>query len=402
MKAISKLLRLKKQYLFLFAYLYLMNVQIYAIEGGVISIPKVVFMLLVIIISSKYLRLGIKALAFGGAYYLVAFFCVSANSLNLRYSTVLYLGLFVFSFIGFYSLLRKYRVPIWLMQKAIKTLLYAYVVWLIVQQGCALVGFRDQNFTNICIMFDNPFKLNSLAIEPSHAGRIMGVLFLTYLRLDTLQNSKLSLKKFFRNNKWVVLGYMYASLTMGSSTSLLVFAVTMCFFVKRETLLIAVPVLAASYFVIPIIDWEPLNRGRGVVEAALTGDQDNVRDVDGSASVRTAFYFNTIDAFDLSDPNFVFGHGIESDQVYEVHEYNVESNLIGGIWQYGFVAYVLSLIFVYVCCCKFFSLENIIFFFFLGGGLANIAYCWGALMLFAIGKYYMEEYGLNNKKLYNK
>lgn len=283
------------------------------------------------------------------------------------------------------------------MVKAIKGLLYAYVIWLIVQQCCALVGFRDPYFTNICMMFDNPFKLNSLAIEPSHAGRIMGILFLTYLRLDAMQNNKSSLKQFYHNNKWVVLGYIYASLTMGSSTALLVFAVTMCYFVKRETLLIAVPVLFVVYSVIPLIDWEPLNRGRSVIEAAMSGDQDNVSEVDGSASVRTAFYFNTIKAFDLQDTKFLFGHGIEKNQLYEVHEYNVESNLIGGIYQYGFVSYIFSLLFIYMCCCSFFSLENVLFFFFLGGGLTNIAYCWGSLMLFTISRYYMREFRIKNK-----
>lgn len=369
--------------------------QIHAIEGGEISIPKVIFMFLIILVSLRYIKKGLKALVFGGIYYLIAFFCVSINSLNLRYSTVIYLGLFVFSFIGFICLLHKYRIPISLMLNAIKILLYAYIIWLIVQQFCALIGFRNPNITNICMMFDNPFKLNSLAIEPSHAGRIMGILFLTYLRLDSLQSPNSSFKEFFARNKKIVGGYIYASLTMGSATSILVLAVTMCYFIKKETLLMAVPILFAIYSLIPIIDWEPLNRGKSVVEAAFTGEQENVQDVDGSASVRTAFYFNTVAAFDLHDFDFLFGHGIERNQRYEVHEYNVDSNLIGGIYQYGFIAYIFSLIFVYACCCRFFSLENILFFFFLGGGLTNVAYCWGALMLFAIGKYYLEEYKIN-------
>lgn len=374
-----------------------MNVQILPLEGAFISIPKVIFMAIFSIISFANMKYCLKIFILASIYYIVAFLCVSANSISLRTSTVIYLGLFVFSFVGYNALLRKYNISLEHMKKVVKNLLFAFIVVLIFQQACALVGFRNQMFTNICGMFENPFKLNSLAIEPSHAARIMAILFLTYIRLDTLDKHYANVKEFYKQNKWLFIGYTYSCLTMGSSTALLVYVITMLYFVRKETLLFVIPIVITLYSVIPLIDWEPLNRGRAVIEAAITGDQDNIQDADGSASVRTAFYFNTIKAFDLTDTNFLFGHGIEHDQVYEVHEYNVESNLIGGIWQYGFISYVFSLVFIYATCCRFFSIENILFFFFLGGGIVNGAYFWGALMLFSTYRYYLNKYNCYDK-----
>lgn len=378
-------------------FLCLMNVQIIPLEGAFISIPKVIFMAIFSIISFVNVKYCLKIFTLAFIYYIVAFLCVSANSISLRTSTVIYLGLFVFSFVGYNALLRKYNIALGRMKLVVKNLLFAFVVVLIFQQVCALVGFRDQTFTNICGMFDNPFKLNSLAIEPSHAARIMAVLFITYIRLDTLDKKYDNVKEFYKQNKWLFLGYTYSCLTMGSSTALLVYVITMLYFVRKETLLLVIPIIILMYSVIPLIDWEPLNRGRSVVEAAVTGDQDNIQEADGSASVRTAFYFNTIKAFDLTDTNFLFGHGIEHDQVYEVHEYNIESNLIGGIWQYGFISYILGLVLIYTTCCRFFSIENILFFFFLGGGIMNGAYLWGSLMLFATYRYYLNKYKCYDK-----
>lgn len=378
-------------------FLCLMNVQIIPLEGAFISIPKVIFMAIFSIISFVNVKYCLKIFTLAFIYYIVAFLCVSANSISLRTSTVIYLGLFVFSFVGYNALLRKYNIALGRMKLVVKNLLFAFVVVLIFQQVCALVGFRDQTFTNICGMFDNPFKLNSLAIEPSHAARIMAVLFITYIRLDTLDKKYDNVKEFYKQNKWLFLGYTYSCLTMGSSTALLVYVITMLYFVRKETLLLVIPIIILMYSVIPLIDWEPLNRGRSVVEAAVTGDQDNIQEADGSASVRTAFYFNTIKAFDLTDTKFLFGHGIEHDQVYEVHEYNIESNLIGGIWQYGFISYILGLVLIYTTCCRFFSIENILFFFFLGGGIMNGAYLWGSLMLFATYRYYLNKYKCYDK-----
>lgn len=378
-------------------FLCLMNVQILPLEGAFISIPKVIFMVILSVIAFANMKYCLKVFALALIYYTIAFLCVSANSISLRTSTVIYLGLFVFSFVGYNALLRKYNISLERMKAVVKKLLLAFVVVLVFQQLCALVGFRNQVFTNISGMFENPFKLNSLAIEPSHAARIMAILFLSYIRLDTLDKRYENVKEFYKQNKWLFLGYTYSCLTMGSSTALLVYVITMLYFVRKETLLLVIPITIFLYSVIPLIDWEPLNRGRSVIEAAVTGDQDNIQDVDGSASVRTAFYFNTIKAFDLTDFKFLFGHGIEHDQVYEVHEYNVESNLIGGIWQYGFISYVFSLVLIYTTCCRFFSIENILFFFFLGGGIVNVAYFWGALLLFATYRYYLNRYNNYDK-----
>ena len=73
---------------------------------------------------------------------------------------------------------------------------------------------------------------------------------------------------------------------------------------------------------------------------------------------------------------------------------------IGNIDQYGLLSYIVSLIFVFVCCFRIRSFETIMFFAGVGGGVTNIAYCWGILMIFTVIKYFQtnkNRYAKNNK-----
>jgi hypothetical protein len=64
---------------------------------------------------------------------------------------------------------------------------------------------------------------------------------------------------------------------------------------------------------------------------------------------------------------------------------------IGNIDQYGLISYIVLLIFVFICCFKVSSLQTLMFFAGVGGGVGNIAYLWGILMLFTVIRYFEEN-----------
>ena len=61
------------------------------------------------------------------------------------------------------------------------------------------------------------------------------------------------------------------------------------------------------------------------------------------------------------------------------------------IGTYGFLSFIMMLLFIYICVIKnFFSLQTIMFIFLLGLTLSNFAYIWGALMVFAGVRYFQD------------
>lgn len=388
---------------FTVVFLVMMLVQIIPIEGTGVSYLKVGGMSITTLLAFKYIKYNSRPLLFAFLYYTIAFICIYFASYNLRYSTVIYLGLFLFSYCGFYGLLHKKVLTLSQATYTIRNILYAFTIVLIYQQICTLIGFRKQEFTNICWDFENAYKLNSLSLEPSHAGRVFGCLVLAYLKLDGLQRNYSGIKDFYKNNRKTCLASMYTFITMGSTTSLLMLLVVIMYFIRKKYLIYIITVFMISVVILPMIEYEPIQRALVTLDAASTGRQDAIQDADGSASVRTFTYFNTIDQFNPSDAKYWFGHGVENTkkEFYE-GSWRVESNQIGGIYQYGFLPFLLSLLFIYNFGIRFLSLENLIFILFLGAGFGNIAYQWGCIMLFTMIRFYEDRCTNIKNVVFNK
>lgn len=80
------------------------------------------------------------------------------------------------------------------------------------------------------------------------------------------------------------------------------------------------------------------------------------------------------------------GNGCDSTTFRDIAIGNV---YIGHINDYGLISYILELIIVFGCCMRFRSLGTLYFFTGTGGGMGNISYGWGLLMIFCVVKYFM-------------
>lgn len=368
-----------------------MNTQLIGVEGYNVSYLKVVFMAIFSLVAISKLGSWTKTEWLGALYMCVVYLCVSIASRHLRISTIFYMALFVFSFCGFTSSLRNRDIPILQMIDILKYFIYAYFIVLVIQQIAVTVGFRS-DILNIGALFENKYKLNMLAIEPSHAARIFMCLSLAYVKLVSLVNQYDGFKAFWHENKRICEIIIYVLLTMGSSTALLSLAILMCFFIQRKYITVIIPLLLVAYLIIPSINWDPLNRLKDTVDAVMTGDQSNIVEADGSAAARTGFYFSVLEYFDPSNTSYWVGHGVEEGTVYEIHSEMSEQQQIGNIYQYGMLSFIVCLLFVYVGIFDFLSIENLIFFLMLGFGLTNVYYIWGCMMTFYIIKYYSDRY----------
>jgi hypothetical protein len=311
-----------------------------------------------------------------------------------------YLAMFVVMYIMYYNLVYSGAFTLDYFIRFLRFFIYAYTFCLIGQQLCMLIGFHNFPVLNLQNQhFLSLDKLPSLSWEPSSSARILAVLFFAYLKCNEYKYGvALSASQLFvGSHKWVTYVFFWSMLTMGSGTAFVALGILLLYFVKKQYLMFIIPLLLALYFIIPTINYEPLNRARGTVEAVMQRENDDVIKSDGSAAHRIVPMLNTVNNIDLTSKATWFGSGIDSavkkDALYS------SDRMIGLINDYGLVSWILSLVFVFTCCIRrVFSIETVIFVILLGGGVNNIAYIWGALMIFTIIKYFNKIHFCKNDK----
>ena len=375
-------------------YLVLMCVHMHFFEGHTISPIKVVAMCVAPLIWLARCAYFSKALLFGGLYWLSCFLSAYLHP-GFRFSTIAYFGMFVATFIMFYNLVYKGAFTLEYFIKLVRWMILAYAGCLVLQQCCILVGIRFMPLINL----DNQFylsitKLPSLSHEPSSSARILGVLFYAYFKCNQYaRGAAIPFKQWFKGeHKWVTISFLWAMLTMGSGTAYIVLALLSLLFLRRKYIAISIPLFAVIFLAMPYMDNENLNRATSVAQATMTGDAQQVIEADGSAATRVLPILNTINYLDLSTQEGWFGHGTDTGLVEGLYSKKV---MTGMIYEYGFLQYCISLLLLFTCVINFFSLPTLMFFLGVGGGMTNIAYLWGILMVFSVVNHFNTKYEQN-------
>lgn len=363
-----------------------MSVQFLFIEGWDISIPKVAFMAitpLLIFIKSRYVS---KAMVLSLLFWVVTVgLSIVQFGMTARMSTFYYTALFLLTFTLYYNLVfinRAFNTDQFL--QLIKAVIYAYAIVLLLQQFFYLIGLRYMPFINLMnLPYYRLFRLNSLAIEPSQAARLLAVYFYAFLKLNEYKNGKvLGMRQLWLENKKVIIAFLYTMIGIGSGTAFIALGILSLYFLKRQYVLYVLVATFALYMLTPFINFEPLNRAINIFNATMTGDTEIVRQTDNSAAARVNIILNTINNLDLSDPKTWFGAGIDSF-------YATEDAVVSAISDYGLISYILKLILFFVCCFNsLFSLEIVMFVLLFGFNIGNVAYCWAAMMVFSTLKFF--------------
>lgn len=376
-------------------YLVIMCTQFVAIEGYGISPLKVALMAFAVVLLLAKVPYMTKATLWCSIYMVIVLLCAYVQD-YVRFSTLGYLGMFLIMYIVFYNLLyKKHAFSLMYFIQLIRFIILAYFFCLLVQQVCVLIGIRNMPFINLYNQyFLSINKLPIWNIEPSHVARILGVFYYAYLRCcEIVEGQKLSLKRIFDPfHRWITIGYLYTMTTMGSGTAFIVLMIQALYFVQMKRLWYVVPVFFILYFVLPLLNVKQLDRVVNVINATMTLDADVVRETDGSAAARILPLLNTLN-MDLTSSETWFGSGTNTKEE-NVIIHRQMTDKIGNIDQYGLLSYIVSLIFVFVCCFRVRSFETIMFFAGVGGGVVNIAYCWGILMVFTVIRFFQTKYNV--------
>lgn len=347
--------------------------------------PKVAFMCLTPFLIVMRAPVLSKAILFSVVYWVVTvavrFLYVSSPRMSTFYYALMFLSTFCF----YYNMVYIRRVFVLEdFLKVVKLVIYAYAGCLVLQQACMLVGIRMFPLLNLMNMkYYSLFRLNSLAIEPSHAARLLTVYFYAFIKLLEFKDGIApSIKKLWGEHRRVIIAFLYAMVAMGSGTAFVGLAILSLYFIKRQYAVYVVVFASVFYIVVPFVNYEPLNRAINVFDVAIKGDTELVAKTDHSASTRVNIMIDTITQLDLSESSTWLGRNDDNEMNY-MQGYSI----VYAISEYGLISYMCKLLLFFACC---FSgvLELLIFVLLLSFDVGNIAYGWAILMVFSTIKYF--------------
>jgi hypothetical protein len=91
---------------------------------------------------------------------------------------------------------------------------------------------------------------------------------------------------------------------------------------------------------------------------------------------------------DLTSSCICFGKGTFEKEELRIIRYDKK---IGNIDQYGLLSFIVMQICVFVCAFRFLSLQTMLWAMVFGFSFGNIAYTWGALMIFTSIRYFQSR-----------
>ena len=291
-------------------------------------------------------------------YYVIVCLSASFHPKTFRLSTLLFLLSHIFVFVTYYNYIwaehafdQDYFIGF------LKKFIGVYAVVLVVQQLFLVMGVKYFPLINLSQVLNRGIGANSLSYEPSSFAIVISVLFLSLLRMyEVRYNRKITLSELFYEAKWTTIGFLWSMLTMGSGTAMIALAMMAFYFVRGNKVIVIIPILIFAYSIIPMIDFEPLQRAYRSFNALLTFDTNYIKVTDSSAAYRLVPLVNTLTNLDLSNWSTWFGYGIDS---IGSNDYFNEDKMLGGIREYGLISFIVAQVFVFKCCVrKVFSIES--------------------------------------------
>ena len=377
-------------------YLVLMCIQYWPVEGYGTSMVKVPFMCLSPLILFFSWRYGIhwKVIACVGACLAWKFAVAGFQPLPFRPETLAYSVAFFMTYLMFYSLVYNGCFTLSQARNLLEALLWAYIIVLVIQQVYSLAGGGGWDLMNLNSARKHVLKCQSLSLEPSHSGRILGAVFYALLKIwEYQQNKPVSTSDLWKEHRWLVVGFLYAMISMQSATAIFVLLLLMLYFFHWKYVIPSIFIFMLLPEIAEITESAELRRVMDVMEASASGDVEEVIDADTSASFRVAPIMNMLHA-DYSDSSLWTGHGIDS--AYEILRADFMNSrydiLPEEILDTGLIGYVLSLVFIFCCAIRpIVSLPTLMFLLGVGGSTRNSAYGWGILMIFNVVSYFYEQ-----------
>lgn len=275
-------------------------------------------------------------------YILMLSFPLVFYPVSVRWSTLIYTGMFISLFLAYIRVLYSSGLTVELFKKLLEWLIYLYAITLLIQLICFFLGLPIFNRINIDLGHGFP-RLNSLAPEPAWAARILTLMMLLYCCLaDYLKGYKIGLKEIIKEDKLVFISYVFVIIACGSTTGLLFAGVFLCRFVNIKSLLYVVILVLAVFAVGDMIGISSFDRVLKFIPVLFTLDEDLIINVDTSGASRIVPTLAAIKQVSLTSLEGWVGHGVDADVgTYRIGSIETNGGAFSLWYNYGFVVQII-------------------------------------------------------------
>lgn len=400
--------KIKKWGLVGLAYIILMSTWFKAFSGGdgrnTLLIVAMFLSLLILLIHEFRFRLLMMDMYVGSLIFLM-FVCAYSHSASWRSSTFFYSCMYFFTFLLFYRIIHTGGIKIHQFLRVNKYLIYAYAVFVVIQQICLIVGIEPVNFTQTKIMFeDTAFRINALSPEPSHVARFMLIFMVSFLSLRSIElKRKYDFFLNVKNDKYVWIAYLWSMLTIGSATAMLYVGLAMLPLLSKKNIVYLVIIACLGIYIVLSIDSRSLDRAINIIPATLSMDINTLFMVDDSAAWRIAPYiimFKFMNPYSLS---FFIGNGIDYQRslcdkwIIGFCDAAPSGGYLTMIMDYGFLCFAILIFIIFKACYS--KTDRFMFWvlmiFVLPFVALNMQIFWCIMMFLTANKYYNNYYLTN-------
>ena len=192
-----------------------------------------------------------------------------------------------------------------LIQAALRWVIYAYAIFSVIQLLFWLGGLPVPNLTSSKGMW----SYSSLAFEPSHLGRIVGISMLGYLVLMRLPVANSAVAETGNPRQKVLIAFLVTILLSGSALAILA---SMAVYLLSRSIIWAFLLTFAYFLIWPtllLIDYEPLRRGVLMISNLGSLDVNQILQVEHSGGVRIAPLLVYLRDSSMAEAEFWFGYG---------------------------------------------------------------------------------------------
>lgn len=379
-------------------YITLMAVQIVPIEGFSVSPVKVVAMSLAPLLSLfwGYLNNITNSIFYGIINLLIMIVCALLASSLVAWDRIGYRAMYILMFICVNGIIYDGSITLPFLKRLLVILTISYGIIFIIQHILFLSGIRQVPFLNYyaSVTMAGIFKPNGLAIEPSHAARILTVMYWGILKLTEIaQGQKLTFNSAIKELPYCSILFFLSMIAMGSATAMIGILLIFLYFFNRN---IVFSLLSLIIFILMMnieIDNSQIHRIQNVFNSFFSDDvAETLKKKEGSGAVRIMPFINTLRMDFFSLDTWIGQGSIANPNSNFIDRVFSESRYIGDITSFGLLSYIASLVFVFKCCIrKLCSMETLFFLFLATFSVGSVYYTWLMFMIFAAIKYFENQ-----------
>ena len=273
---------------------------------------------------------------------------------SFRASTIIYSAGFCIFFLFTARLMRASHLSPRQFILLLQCIVYAYGVMLLLQQFCVLVGLPVPNYIS---PYANPWKLCSLAREPSYMDTTLGIIMFMYGMIMRQQHPDRGLWYNLRHYPFLWLAYLWCLFTPVNASGFAALPLSLIPWITRRNMpwvAGAVVALAILFAVAaPHIRSGQAGRAARMVTALTTMDEDKIIDTDISIAERIVPAMRTARLLDIREADFWLGHGTDAeirDTAPSPCEYPTPAYIFHVWYNYGFITELALLWLIFSIC----------------------------------------------------